>query len=99
LDEPTKAGLDPIQILQVLALIGKIKGSETVLLSTPHVNEIEASAQRVLNAEGGQIVLDEPLNELLEKETINQFTSPITLEQIFIDYHQDTPLPPIINTG
>jgi len=97
LDEPT-SGLDPIQILQVLALIENQRDQRTVLLSTHTLNEIEQVAQRVLMLKAGQIVLDEPLNELLKKKQLTQ-SQPITLEQIFIDYHQDTPLPQLSTQG
>jgi ABC-2 type transport system ATP-binding protein len=94
LDEPT-SGLDPIQILQVLALIKNQRDQRTVLLSTHTLNEIEQVAQRVLMMKSGKIVLDEPLNELLEKKQLAQ-SYPITLEQIFIEYHQETPpRPPV----
>lgn len=86
LDEPT-SGLDPIQILQVLALIKNQRDQRTVLLSTHTLNEIEQVAQRVLMLKAGQIVLDESLEELLKNKQLVQ-SHPVTLEQIFIDYHQ-----------
>lgn len=87
LDEPT-SGLDPIQILQVLALIKNQRDQRTVLLSTHTLNEIEQVAQRVLMMKAGQIVLDAPLDELFKKKQFSQ-SHPVTLEQIFIDYHQE----------
>jgi ABC-2 type transport system ATP-binding protein len=97
LDEPT-SGLDPIQILQVLALIKNQREQRTVLLSTHTLNEIEQVAQRVLMLKSGQIVLDESLDELLKKKQLTQ-SHPVTLEQIFIDYHQDTPLTQLSTQG
>jgi ABC-2 type transport system ATP-binding protein len=97
LDEPT-SGLDPIQILQVLALIKNQREQRTVLLSTHTLNEIEQVAQRVLMLKSGQIVLDESLDGLLKKKQLTQ-SHPVTLEQIFIDYHQDTPLPQLSTQG
>jgi ABC-2 type transport system ATP-binding protein len=97
LDEPT-SGLDPIQILQVLALIKNQREQRTVLLSTHTLNEIEQVAQRVLMLKSGQIVLDESLDSLLKKKQLTQ-SHPVTLEQIFIDYHQDTPLPQLSTQG
>ena len=97
LDEPT-SGLDPIQILQVLALIKNQRDQRTVLLSTHTLNEIEQVAQRVLMLKSGQIVLDEPLDGLLKKKQLTQL-HPVTLEQIFIDYHQDTPSPQLSTQG
>jgi ABC-2 type transport system ATP-binding protein len=87
LDEPT-SGLAPIQILQVLALIKNQRDQRTVLLSTHTLNEIEQVAQRVLMMKAGQIVLDESLEELLKKAQLTQ-SHPVTLEQIFIDHHQE----------
>ncbi len=87
LDEPT-SGLDPIQILQVLALIKNQRDQRTVLLSTHTLNEIEQVAQRVLMMKAGQIVLDASLDELFKKKQLSQ-SQPVTLEQIFIDYHQE----------
>jgi ABC-2 type transport system ATP-binding protein len=46
----------------------------------------------------GQIVLDEPLDGLLKKKQLTQL-HPVTLEQIFIDYHQDTPSPQLSTQG
>ncbi len=97
LDEPT-SGLDPIQILQVLALIKNQRDQRTVLLSTHTLNEIEQVAQRVLMLKSGQIVLDESLDGLLKKKQLTQ-AHPVTLEQIFIDYHQDRPLPQLSTQG
>jgi ABC-2 type transport system ATP-binding protein len=97
LDEPT-SGLDPIQILQVLALIKNQREQRTVLLSTHTLNEIEQVAQRVLMLKSGQIVLDESLDGLLKKKQLTQ-SHPVTLEQIFIDYHQETPLPQLSTQG
>lgn len=97
LDEPT-SGLDPMQILQVLALIKNQREQRTVLLSTHTLNEIEQVAQRVLMLKSGQIVLDEPLDELLKKKQLTQ-SSPVTLEQIFIDYHQETSSPQLSTQG
>ena len=97
LDEPT-SGLDPIQILQVLALIKNQRDQRTVLLSTHTLNEIEQVAQRVLMMKAGQIVLDEPLEELLKKKQLAQ-SHPVTLEQIFIDHHQEQSTPNFLGQG
>lgn len=103
LDEPT-SGLDPIQIQQVLALINNQREQRTVLMSTHTLPEIEKIAQRILMIKSGQLVIDEPLETLLNgeeqrsrinieriksSETQNSQSKPLTLEQIFIDYHQD----------
>jgi ABC-2 type transport system ATP-binding protein len=84
LDEPT-SGLDPIQIQQVLALISNQREQRTVLLSTHTLTDMERIARRILMIKSGQLVIDENLSTLLKGD--NQ--KPLTLEQIFIDYHQD----------
>lgn len=98
LDEPT-SGLDPMQIHQVLALINNQREQRTVLLSTHTLPEIEKIAQRILMIKSGQLVIDEPLDTLLKgrmntenknsPETPNSQSKPATLEQLFIDYHQE----------
>lgn len=84
LDEPT-SGLDPMQIQQVLALIKNQQDQRTVLLSTHTLTEIEQIAQRVLMLKGGRIVLDEPLDKILNSSSR---VGPLTLEQVFINHHQ-----------
>ena len=85
LDEPT-SGLDPIQIQQVLALIHSQREQRTVLLSTHTLTEMEQIAQRILMIKSGQLIIDESLDTLLAAR--GDFASK-TLEQIFIDHHQD----------
>jgi ABC-2 type transport system ATP-binding protein len=86
LDEPT-SGLDPMQIQQVLALIKNQRDQRTVLLSTHSLTEIEQVAQRVLMIKSGQIVLDDLLDVLLKNKDTTH-VPPLTLEQVFINYHQ-----------
>ncbi|NQZ86492.1 MAG: ABC transporter ATP-binding protein [Colwellia sp.] len=98
LDEPT-SGLDPMQIQQVLALINNQREQRTVLMSTHTLPEIEKIAQRILMIKSGQLVIDESLDTLLTRRIITESTGsseiqssqskPLTLEQVFIDYHQD----------
>jgi ABC-2 type transport system ATP-binding protein len=64
LDEPTK-GLDPVQVRQVRSLIVSLKERCTVILSTHVLSEIHQMAQRVVVIEGGRIIADSPLKELL----------------------------------
>ncbi|MCL1051067.1 ABC transporter ATP-binding protein [Shewanella abyssi] len=97
LDEPT-SGLDPMQIQQVLALISNQREQRTVLLSTHTLTEMEKIAQRILMIKSGQLVIDEPLDTLLERgkgkgnQSISELTicqpQALTLEQIFIEHHQ-----------
>ena len=86
LDEPT-SGLDPIQNLQLRNLIKGLKDRRTVILSTHILSEIEQIAQRVLIIKAGELIVDEPLDALLNVHT-DQFGAP-TLEQVFLHYHQD----------
>lgn len=87
LDEPT-SGLDPIQIQQVLALIKNQREQRTVLLSTHSLTEIEQIAQRVLMIKGGRIILDCTLHDLLKSNDNNQ-SQALSLEQIFVNHHQE----------
>ena len=57
LDEPT-AGLDPNQIHHVRTLIRELGQSNTVLLSTHILQEVEAVADRVIFIHEGRIVFD-----------------------------------------
>lgn len=86
LDEPT-SGLDPMQIQQVLALIKNQRDQRTVLLSTHTLTEIEQVAQRVVMIKSGRIVLDDTLEALLKSSDAGQL-QPLTLEQVFINHHQ-----------
>lgn len=100
LDEPT-SGLDPIQIQQVLSLIKNQREQRTVLLSTHTLSEIEQVAKRILMIKSGKLVIDEPLDSLLQNyqggskmaSDDHKLTKSTTLEQIFIDFH-NTPAAP-----
>ena len=59
LDEPT-SGLDPNQILAIRNLIRRIGRSRTVILSTHILQEVQATCDRVLILNRGQIVADAP---------------------------------------
>lgn len=69
LDEPT-AGLDPIQIRDVRALIKELGEEHTVLLSTHIMSEVEAVCDRVLMIVKGRIARDEPLDRLRSDRSI-----------------------------
>jgi ABC-2 type transport system ATP-binding protein len=66
LDEPT-SGLDPNQIREVRKLIKKLSRSRTILLSTHILSEVEASCDRALVINKGQIVLEGSLNALFDE--------------------------------
>lgn len=63
LDEPT-SGLDPHQILEIRELIRKLAHGKTVLLSTHILQEVEASADRVVIVSRGHLIADGTVAEL-----------------------------------
>jgi ABC-2 type transport system ATP-binding protein len=63
LDEPT-AGLDPIQIREVRALIRELGQRHTILLSTHIMSEVEAVCGRVIVIVQGRIAIDDSLEAL-----------------------------------
>jgi ABC-2 type transport system ATP-binding protein len=63
LDEPT-AGLDPVQIREVRALIRELGDGHTILLSTHIMTEVEAVCGRVIIIERGKIAVDDTLENL-----------------------------------
>ncbi len=70
LDEPT-SGLDPNQIIEIRHLIKELGKDKTVLLSTHIMQEVEATCDRVLIIDKGQLVADDTpkgLSEAEEKE-------------------------------
>lgn len=87
LDEPT-SGLDPIQNLQLRNLIKNLKDHRTVILSTHILSEIEQIAQRVLIIKGGEIIVDEPLELLLNTHSKEQ-SQALSLEEVFLHYHSE----------
>lgn len=80
LDEPT-IGLDPVQIIQVRNLIKSLEYERTVILSTHILSEIQQIAQRVLIIKAGEIIVDQPLEELLREHGNQQ------LEEVFLKIH------------
>lgn len=69
LDEPT-AGLDPLQIREVRALIRELGDKHTILLSTHIMSEVEAVCGRVIVIARGRIALDDQLDRLQSGRTI-----------------------------
>lgn len=63
LDEPT-SGLDPNQIIEVRGLIKRLGEQHTVILSTHYLQEVEASASRVIIISQGLIVADDTCSAL-----------------------------------
>lgn len=83
LDEPT-AGLDPLQIGEIRALIAELTSpsqgdnQHTVLLSTHILAEVDAICRRVIMIHQGRKVVDAPLSELTSGGR--------TLDQIFTEH-------------
>lgn len=71
LDEPT-VGLDPNQVIEMRNLINQLKGQHTVILSTHILSEVEAICDRVIIIKEGQIVTQESLGTLREKQMESQ---------------------------
>ncbi len=71
LDEPT-SGLDPHQILEIRDLIGHLAKDKTVILSTHILQEVEATADRIVIINRGRTVGDGTLEELRARATKEQ---------------------------
>jgi len=63
LDEPT-SGLDPIEIVEIRNLIKELGKSKTVILSTHILPEVEATCDRVIIINRGQIAADDSTENL-----------------------------------
>ena len=68
LDEPT-VGLDPNQVLEMRKLIFQLKGQHTIILSTHILSEVQASCDRVIIIKEGEMVTQESLSSLREKQS------------------------------
>src|SRR6185295_9564006 len=55
LDEPI-TGLDPVQIVEMRALLRSLRGEHTILLSSHILSEISETCDRILVIKGGEIV-------------------------------------------
>ena len=66
LDEPT-TGLDPNQIIEIRELIREIGKHKTVILSSHILAEVEATCDRILIINKGQIVADGTASDLRQK--------------------------------
>jgi len=67
LDEPT-TGLDPNQVIEIRNLIKNLGKEKTVFLSTHILQEVDAMCNRVIIINKGEIVLDQALVELRNKQ-------------------------------
>ncbi|HOE65926.1 MAG TPA: ATP-binding cassette domain-containing protein [Candidatus Hydrogenedentes bacterium] len=66
LDEPT-SGLDPHQIVEIRQLIKNLAAGKTVILSTHILQEVEATADRIVIISNGRIVGDGTIDELRDE--------------------------------
>lgn len=67
LDEPT-TGLDPNQLVAIRKLIRELGKDKTVLLSTHILQEVDALCDRVIIINKGEIVLDQALEAIRNKQ-------------------------------
>jgi ABC-2 type transport system ATP-binding protein len=67
LDEPT-TGLDPNQIVEIRNLIREIGRQKTVLLSTHILSEVQATCDRVIIINQGEIVADGPVDDVTTQQ-------------------------------
>jgi ABC-2 type transport system ATP-binding protein len=86
LDEPT-SGLDPNQLVEIRKLIKMVSHNKTVIFSTHIMQEVQALCQRVVVINQGEIVADDTLDRLLQKEgsasaIIVEFEGDVTREQL-----------------
>ncbi len=66
LDEPVSA-LDPAGRRDVLDLIGSLRGSLTIVMSTHILNDVERVCDRVAILDRGRLVTEAPIDELLAR--------------------------------
>ena len=71
MDEPT-AGLDTNQIRQFRENIRQLGRTKTLLISTHILHEAEATADRVLLVNNGQLVFDGTVDELRENGSLEE---------------------------
>ena len=69
LDEPT-IGLDPLQIREIRALIQKLAGERTIILSTHILPEVSQICEKVVIINEGQVVLEEDMATLKSSGTL-----------------------------
>ena len=79
-DEPT-TGLDPNQIIEIRKLIKKLGEEKTVILSSHILSEVEATCDRILIINRGQIVADGTA-ETLRKQAAGEEILKVQIETI-----------------
>ena len=83
LDEPTQ-GLDPNQIVEIRKIIRKIGEEKTVIFSTHILSEAEATCDRIVIINRGQIVADGE-TEYLKQSAGRESTIQLTIENAEFD--------------
>lgn len=71
LDEPT-VGLDPKQVAEIRDLIRDLKGHHTIILSTHILPEVQATCERIIIINKGQIVAQDSLANLTNARRAHQ---------------------------
>ena len=71
LDEPT-SGLDPNQLVGIRQLIRDLGKTKTVLLSTHVLQEVESICSRVILIDRGQIVFDDKIDQMGDRNQMEQ---------------------------
>lgn len=67
LDEPT-VGLDPKQVAEIRQLIKSLQGHHTIILSTHILPEVEATCEKVIIINNGEIVAQDSIQNLATME-------------------------------
>ncbi|MGZ3770792.1 MAG: ABC transporter ATP-binding protein [Bdellovibrio sp.] len=67
LDEPT-VGLDPKQVAEIRELIKALRGHHTIILSTHILSEVEATCEKVIIINNGEIVAEDSIQNLSTME-------------------------------
>lgn len=95
LDEPT-TGLDPNQLIEIRTLIKNISKDKTIFLSTHIMQEVEAICERVIIIKKGELIADQKLDNLLDKNDSQVIVVEFDfkIEKQFIDQ-----IPNIINSN
>jgi len=76
MDEPT-SGLDPNQIVEIRNLIREIGRHKTVILSTHILSEVQATCDRVIIINGGQIVADGTTEDIMARQRGGQLVQAV----------------------
>jgi len=76
MDEPT-SGLDPNQIVEIRNLIREIGRHKTVVLSTHILSEVQATCDRVIIINGGQIVADGTTEDIMARQRGGQLVQAV----------------------